>query len=1250
MKRIIFLAILFIVARTATFAGTATLNVVEDDCVRSDGKATSPGKMLVYNNGSIRIDTYLKFDLSGFSSIESATLKVTIGGYSASARNASWAVEMSENDWTEGELTWSNRPAALSGTLAALGPNIGGITASSASWMESSKVKITLDIPLNTALLQQRLVAGTSVVTLRITVPSTVSSGGEIDIASKESAEDGSINRSDLVDCEAKLDVTGAKADNLVTLGSLMVDGTSIEGFSPGLTGYSIKLQAPVTDYPAVVATPADNTATVSVSEYNPVVFDADVTNTVSFTVSNGENSATYTINFTVDKMPELCNLYMERVRQFNMAKYNVSGLDGRVTAALALWQESGRFSDIDYTDRNGRDKDWESLVHVERMRDFVFAYTMPGSGFYENEDLYNKIVISLSSWVNNHPPTCENWWFNWIPEPQYLGVMLIQMRIGKNKIDAALEKKVTDYMSANGGTPGVSPAYSAANRMDVAVHWFYRACLTLNETVLETAMTQYCMDFRYVAPTAEGLQADGGFFQHGTQFYIGGYGDVFINGALLLGGYTAGTKYALNVEQTELLGKFVRESFYGTVRGGVQSWSIGGRGYLSRPGAVRKSAAYAKQFIPIDTANTAKYEEIVARVSGAEKPSYAIEPVNRQFFIGDYALHSRPAYLFDVRMASTRTVRIEYGNYENLRTFFAADGCTDIMRTGEEYEDIFPVWNWAHIPGITCPQVPDDKIPLSASDMSQKGTSTFAGGVTDSVYGVTAYSYEGSHTGNSARKGWFMFDDEVVCLGAGINSVVPSNSYVRQNDYDGRYFNSADWMTAIDQYEINTTVNQACLKGDVSVLEGGSVSTLSTAGDHKYAAAPDWVWHDSIGYFFPQGGEVWVSNKAQSGSWYDINRSYSADNITKNVFTLWLNHGKPAVNGTYAYIVVPGLKSPAEMNAYKSTSAIEILSNTDSMQVVYHKDLKIYGLIFFKPCAFKSDNLTVEAGAACAVLVKNADTDNVTVVVADPQRQASPVKLGVKTPLLAKMKAVTYANPASPYQGQSKSFTVNNDSPEYAGKDILLDRSEWTIITSYAGITDTNVGGNHPENMIDGNDITAFLFVKPGKTYGGLTVEAGQEVSFTIDLKKASDMTYLLYRHRDYNNTTAGLRATDGSFYGKIMESDAWTPIAENFDIATNVTEQRIEFPAKISYRYVKFVVNAWDTSSGNTVQVSEFNLGNTVLPKDLNTDISTTLPAEDTDMVRYYNLQGMEVISPQRGNIYIVKQGVKARKVMVR
>ena len=163
---------------------------------------------------------------------------------------------------------------------------------------------------------------------------------------------------------------------------------------------------------------------------------------------------------------------------------------------------------------------------------------------------------------------------------------------------------------------------------------------------------------------------------------------------------------------------------------------------------------------------------------------------------------------------------------------------------------------------------------------------------------------------------------------------------------------------------------------------------------------------------------------------------------------------------------------------------------------------------------------------------------------------------------------------------------------------DALLDRSEWEISCSSPGPVDENVAhtGDYPRYILDGDKVTAFLFVKPGATYGGVSVPAGTKPYFKIDLKQTHEMTCLRYRHRDYGNVTPYLRANKGSFYGSNTGDDNdWQPVIEDFGIAVDDAEVRIDFSQKVAYRYVKFVIEGWYALPyGNTIQVSEFNLGN--------------------------------------------------------
>ena len=165
------------------------------------------------------------------------------------------------------------------------------------------------------------------------------------------------------------------------------------------------------------------------------------------------------------------------------------------------------------------------------------------------------------------------------------------------------------------------------------------------------------------------------------------------------------------------------------------------------------------------------------------------------------------------------------------------------------------------------------------------------------------------------------------------------------------------------------------------------------------------------------------------------------------------------------------------------------------------------------------------------------------------------------------------------------------------------LDRTGWVVTPAFPGITDATVGGDNPMNLIDGDNVSSFLFAKPGR--GALADNPDAEQCFVVNMQTSQEFNTILYRHRDHNNVNATIRASKGSLYGS-ADGTAFEEIALNFEIATNITEVEIPLPAKVSYKYVKFVFEAWNTSSGNTMQVSEFNLGLT------NTSGMESIPAK--------------------------------------
>ncbi|MDF1570369.1 MAG: lamin tail domain-containing protein [Bacteroidales bacterium] len=86
------------------------------------------------------------------------------------------------------------------------------------------------------------------------------------------------------------------------TLSDLLVDGTSIDGFTPAQLSYFVTLPSGTTTVPTVTATTADANATVNIVDATDLSGDAAArTTTIEVTAEDGVTMKTYSVEFTVD-------------------------------------------------------------------------------------------------------------------------------------------------------------------------------------------------------------------------------------------------------------------------------------------------------------------------------------------------------------------------------------------------------------------------------------------------------------------------------------------------------------------------------------------------------------------------------------------------------------------------------------------------------------------------------------------------------------------------------------------------------------------------------------------------------------------------------------------------------------------------------------------------------------------------------------------------------------------------------------
>jgi chondroitin AC lyase len=568
-----------------------------------------------------------------------------------------------------------------------------------------------------------------------------------------------------------------------------------------------------------------------------------------------------------------------------------------RVAATLAA---DGSWADIDYQQQ------YHATQHLSRLRAMAVAYCSGDASTKGSPELKAKLMSALDYWLQ-HDFKGSGWWSNMIGVPKSLGVTLLMLEPELTPQQVARGVKILDRATLENAHPVIR---TGANLTWLATNQAYRGLLEHSYDVLSDALRQLFGEIHVADIGYEGIQADASFHQHGAVLYAGGYGHDFTDDCTRWVAFTQGTRFAPSPEQVRLLERYILDGQQWMVRGKVYDYSVVGREIVRRGKDARALVDCVERMAKLPGPRQKELSDFVARLRG-EAPAPPLAG-NRQFWRSDYVAHERAGYFTSVHMYSTRMFNTDdpIGG-ENKQGHYIADGAALIYRSGEEYRDIFPVWNWRRVPGTTTEQQPEPLVPQAVRRM---GTTDFVGGVSDGLYGMAAMDLQ--YDALSAKKAWFYFDKEFVCLGAGI--VCPTGN------------------------PVFTSVNQCLLAGSVAAADRAEPLL---PGEYALDGVC-WVEHGSITYAFPPRTPVRVKAGPQTGSWADISPG-SAEPVTRDVFSLWIDHGKNPQGSSYEYVVLPECKG---VHAQEEVGRLEVLSNTPAIQAVRHNGLELLEAAFHQP------------------------------------------------------------------------------------------------------------------------------------------------------------------------------------------------------------------------------------------------------------------------------------------------------------
>jgi chondroitin AC lyase len=465
---------------------------------------------------------------------------------------------------------------------------------------------------------------------------------------------------------------------------------------------------------------------------------------------------------------------------------------DAKVEGLISTLHPDGTWPGINYEDVSNTG--FEHSIHYSNMVLIARAYAKQGSAWYRKTDAKNAVEKSLSFWVANDF-ICENWWYNQIGTPDNLvSIMLLT----GSELPADLVGKAQPiigraHLDASGARP-------SGDRIKIAGILAKNLLFTGDRKKFDEVIRVIEGEIKF--STERGMQYDYSFHHrvdrvNNTLSYGLGYADAFAEWAA----YVAGTAYAFSGKALNHLIDYYLDGICKSMAFGTYSDTGAKNRDITRPGGHRAhGTATAERLLKATNYRKEELEQIIRIRKGDIKPALSHSTF---FWHSEHYTHQRPAWFSSVRMYSERNHNMEEPyNSEGLFNHHRGDGTNYTSRTMKEYADLAPVYDWQKIPGATIVQKPS--LP-SEKQIQKLGLTNFVGAVTDGQYGAVAFDFKSPHDRLESRKSWFFFDDEYVCLGAGIY--------------------------APGSQPVVTTLNQCHLNGPVTVMRSGAMMVAGERG-----------------------------------------------------------------------------------------------------------------------------------------------------------------------------------------------------------------------------------------------------------------------------------------------------------------------------------------------------------------------------------------------------------------------------------
>ncbi len=471
------------------------------------------------------------------------------------------------------------------------------------------------------------------------------------------------------------------------------------------------------------------------------------------------------------------------------------------------------------------------------------------------------------------------------------------------------------------------------------------------------------------VGSKKEGYWPDGTFIQHIAIPYIGGYGMEMIELSSFMARILDGTEFTVPSSIITALPDLIQRTYLPAIYKGEMMYMFMGRAtasnafqnadhilldcYLSAKQYVSDASVQAdiiamckSNIQPLAYSATVfggmspMRDKLVYNSLMAETASSpAVDTFALFYPCGDRLIFQTPKFRFGLSMSSARIGKFESINNMNTTGWYLGDGMTYLYlpTDRQQYVGYFSNnLNWYRLAGTTVDvlkrNAETDNYGLFGTPRTQKD---WVGG----LHFRNRYAQAGMHLQSqisslNARKSWFCFTDEIVCLGAGITM---TESRKAESIIENR------------KSKLAITIDGAPRENK----KGVELTHVNPSYMHLVGTG---------GYYFPNANQ-------------DVCSYISYDGYSM----IYFNHGIAPTNASYSYVLLPGMSLDSTA-AYAANPAIRVLRNDASVQAVMHQPTGVVGINFWE-----ADTLYGIISDGPASIMLQQETNDLFIAISEP-------------------------------------------------------------------------------------------------------------------------------------------------------------------------------------------------------------------------------------------------------------------------